>query len=38
MLKFRSQEVFFVALLILITVLTTSDLIGDYLEGTDLWH
>lgn len=38
MLKFRSQEVFFVALLILITVLTTSDLISDYLEGTEAWH
>ena len=38
MLKFRSQELFFVALLVLITVLTTSDLISDYMEGTELWH
>ncbi len=38
MLKFRSQEVFFVSLLVLITVLTTSDLVSDYLEGTEAWH
>lgn len=38
MLKFRSQEVFFVILLFIITVLTTSDLISDYMEGTEAWH
>lgn len=38
MLKFRNQEVFFVALLVLITILTTSDLVSDYLEGTEAWH
>ncbi|SKA77304.1 regulatory protein, luxR family [Thiothrix eikelboomii] len=38
MWRFRSQEVFFVVLLIIITLLTTSDLISDYLEGTEAWH
>lgn len=38
MLRFRSQEVFFVVLLVIITLLTTSDLISDYLEGTEFWH
>lgn len=38
MWRFRSQEVFFVALLVFITILTTSDLISDYLEGTEIWH
>ncbi|TXH68081.1 MAG: LuxR family transcriptional regulator [Thiothrix sp.] len=38
MLKFQNQEMFFVGLLVLITVLTTSDLVSDYLEGTEVWH
>jgi DNA-binding NarL/FixJ family response regulator len=38
MWQFRSQEVFFVMLLVIITLLTTSDLISDYLEGTEAWH
>ena len=38
MFKFRNQEVFFVVLLIFIAGLTLSDLIGDYVEGTDAWH
>lgn len=38
MLKLRNQELFFVGLLVVITVLTTSDLISDYLEGTEAWH
>lgn len=38
MWQFRSQEVFFVMLLVIITLLTTSDLLSDYLEGTAAWH
>lgn len=38
MFMWRSQELFFVILLTVVTILTTTDLIGDYYEGTDTWH
>lgn len=34
----RNKDVFFVGLLIIITVLTSYDLIADYLEGTAVMH
>ncbi len=38
MFGLRSQELFFVALLLVITVMTSMDLVADYAEGTDTWH
>ncbi len=38
MFNFRVQELFFVVLLVVITLMTTADLVADYAEGTDNWH
>lgn len=38
MVGLRTRELFFVALLVVITLLTTADLVADYWEGTDVWH
>ncbi len=34
----KSEELFFIGLLMIITIMTSLDLIADYREGTDAWH
>ena len=38
MLGMKAQDLFFLVLLIVITTMTTMDLISDYKEGTAAWH
>lgn len=37
-MKLNYRELFFIGLLVVITAMTTTDLVIDYLEGSDAWH